>query len=253
MKNRKNISNRCDTDHYIVRNRILSTLSPEHFELLRPLLSREKLKKNTVINEANRPIDSMYFIESGIVSRIARTSLDGAVEVAVVGQRGLIGVSLLLESQNALHRTIVQIEGEAFKVAARDIADLLNREPEIRRHFLQYVNILIQQKAQVALCNAKHELDMRLARWLMHALDRIDGDELPITHDALASMLGVRRPGVSDALARLESRGIILKARGTLKVLQREALQNASCECYRIIRDRYQTQDILPRFEHIWL
>lgn len=235
-----------------IQNKILTTLPPEQFDLLRSHLSLIELKKNAVIHEANRPIEAMYFVESGIVSRVARTTLDGPVEVAVVGRRGLVGVSLLLGSHTALQRTIVQIPGEALKISADSINAIMVDVPAIREHLLRYVQLLIQQKAQVALCNAKHELDARVARWLLLAFDRIDGNDLPVTHDLLASMLGVRRPGVSDSLARLEAKGIISKSRGALKIVNFEALKSVSCECYRLINDRYETQDLLPQFQHVW-
>jgi CRP-like cAMP-binding protein len=234
----------------IVRNAVLATLPPELFDKLRPHLKVVELRRRAVINEANRPVDAVYFIESGVISRVARTQEDGSVEVAMVGKFGFVGVSVLLGTMTALHRTVVQIPGQALRISAGDLQAVMTECPAIKDHMLRYVQLLMNQKGQVSLCNAKHEIDKRLARWLLLAHERVDGAELPVTHELLATMLGVRRPGVTEALAGLEQAGIVARARGVLRVVNPEALKARVCECYRIIEDRFGAQRKLPHFEH---
>ena len=234
----------------IVRNAILATLPPELFDKLRPFLKVVELRRRSVINEANRPVDAVYFIESGVISRVARTQEDGSVEVAMVGRFGFIGVSVLLGTMTALHRTVVQIPGQALRISAGDLQAVTAEHPAIKDRMLRYVQLLMNQKGQVSLCNAKHEIEKRLARWLLLAHERVDGAELPVTHELLATMLGVRRPGVTEALAELEKQGIVTRARGVLRVVDPDALKSRVCECYRLIQERFAAQRSLPHFEH---
>lgn len=234
----------------VVKNAILATLEPASFDQLRPFLKVVDLKRNAVIHEANRTVDAVYFIESGVISRLARTQEDGSVEVAMVGRYGLVGVSVLLGTMTALHRTVVQIPGQALRIHASDLLGVMQKDPAVRDHLLRYVHLLINLKGQVSLCNAKHDIDQRLARWLLLAHDRVDGDELPVTHDLLATMLGVRRPGVSASLGGLEASGILAKSRGVVKVVDVEALKVRACECYKIIGDRFASQRVVEHYEH---
>jgi CRP-like cAMP-binding protein len=234
----------------LVQNQFLATLPPADFEQLRPFLKMVELKRHAIIHEANKPVDAVYFIESGVISRVARTQADGAVEVAVVGRFGFVGLSVILGTMVALHRTVVQIPGSALRISATDLQAIMTKNPAIRDHLLRYVQLLMSQKAQVALCNAKHDIDKRLARWLLLAHERVAGNLLPVTHDLLASMLGVRRAGVTEALATLEAKGVIAKTRGALKIVSREALKTHACECYKIIDDRFSWQRAMPHYEY---
>jgi CRP-like cAMP-binding protein len=234
----------------VVRNDILATLPPSLFEQLRPHLKLVELRRRAIINDANKPVDAVYFIESGVISRVARTQEDGSVEVAMVGKFGFIGVSVLLGTMSALHRTIVQIPGQALRIPATELLRVMSEFPAIRDHMLRYVQLLMNQKAQVSLCNAKHDIDKRLARWLLLAHERVNGAELPVTHELLATMLGVRRPGVTEALADLEQAGVVARARGVLKVVDEEGLKARACECHRIIADRFATTRTHQHFEH---
>jgi CRP-like cAMP-binding protein len=233
-----------------VQNHFLATLSPADFEQLRPYLRSVELKRHAIIHETNKPVDAVYFVESGVISRVARTQADGAVEVAMVGRFGFVGLSVILGTMVALHRTVVQIPGMALRIPAGDLQAIMLKNPAIRDHLLRYVQLLMSQKAQVALCNAKHDIDKRLARWLLSAHDRVAGNELPVTHDLLAMMLGVRRAGVTEALSALEAKGIVAKTRGALRIVSREALKTHACECYKIIDDRFSWQRAMKHYEH---
>lgn len=234
----------------IVRNAVLATLPPAAFDKLRPFLTVVELKRNAVIHETNKPVESVYFIESGVISRFARTQEDGSVEVAMVGRYGFVGVSVLLGTMTAMHRTVVQIPGQALRILASDLRDVMQTDSTVRDHLLRYVHLLLMLKGQLSLCNAKHDIGQRLARWLVLAHERVDGDELPVTHELLATMLGVRRPGVSESLGALEESGVLAKSRGMLKVVNAEALKKQACECHRIIGDRFASQRAMQHFEH---
>jgi len=234
----------------VVQNHFLATMAPADFDELRPFLRMVELKRHAVIHETGKPVDAVYFVESGLASRVARTQADGPVEVAMVGRSGLIGLSVVLGTMVALHRTVVHIPGFALRISAADLQAVMAKNPAIRDHLLRYVQLLMSQKAQVALCNAKHEIDKRLARWLLLAHDRVPGNLLPVTHDLLAMMLGVRRAGVSEALAVLESEGIVAKSRGALKIVNHDALKARACECYKIIEERFSWQRAMKHYEH---
>lgn len=234
----------------VVQNLVLSTLSEEEFARLRPFLTRVPLRRNAIIFDVNRPVDAVFFLESGIVSRVAATQHDGPVEVAIVGRYGFVGISVVLGATQALHRTVVQVPGEALRVPADDLRRIMADCPGIRDHMLRYVQMLIGLKSQMALCNAKHSVDQRVARWLLLAIDRMEADELPVTHDFLAKMLGVRRPGVSDALSHLESAGVLAKSRAAIRILRRDLLREKACDCYGAVNERYAMMRRMPRFAH---
>src|SRR5690349_643628 len=139
----------------VVQNHFLATMQPSDFDELRPYLRVVELKRHAVIHETGKPVDAVYFVESGLVSRVARTQADGPVEVAMVGHYGLIGLSVVLGTMVALHRTVVQIPGLALRIPAADLQAVMAKNPAIRDHLLRYVQLLMSQKAQIALCNAK--------------------------------------------------------------------------------------------------
>lgn len=236
---------------YVIQNLVLATLSAADFELLRPLLVPVDLKRNAILHDTNKPVEAVHFIESGVLSRVARTQLDGPVEVAMVGRFGFVGVSVVLGTMAALQRTVVQVPGLALRIDANDLQRVMLQSPTIKDHLLRYVQLLLMQKAQLSLCNAKHEIDKRVARWMLLARERLQSDQLPVTHDLLASMLGVRRPGVSEALAELESQAIVQRSRGSLQILDVESLRHKSCECYRIIHDRFGMLREMSQHQHV--
>lgn len=234
----------------VVRNAFLATLTPSDFERLRPYLSSFELQRHAIIHEANKVVDTVYFIESGGVSRVARTKADAPIEVAMVGRFGFVGLSVVVGTMVAPHRTIVRLPGRALRISAVDLRAAMSDHPTIRNHLLNYVYLLFNQQAQLTLCNAKHELDQRLARWLLLAHDRVVGNPIPVTHDLLATILGVWRPGVSEALSLFERTGILERARGTVRILDRQALARRACECHKIIDDGFGWLSAMQRHEH---
>jgi CRP-like cAMP-binding protein len=234
-----------------VQNSILATLPDDDFAALRPHLRPVQLKRNEILHDAQRRPDAAYFIESGVVSRVARTTKDGPVEVAVVGRFGFVGVSIVLGIMRTTQRTIVQVPGSAYRIDAEVLHQILQERPAIRDHMLKYVHLLIALEAQIALCNARHDIDERVARWLLLAHDRIGGDRVPVTHGVIASALGVRRPGVSKTVADLEGRRIVEGSRGSLRILDIEGLRRNACECHKIVQNRFRIFLDMPRHQHV--
>lgn len=226
-----------DTVH-IVRNKFLRSLTPFEFASLKPYLRPVDLKKSDVIHQEGRPVEAVYFVESGVLSRTVQTKVDHPVEIAMVGNSGFVGLSVVLGTSVALHRTVVLVPGLALRISAQDIVDAMSKSPSIRETLLRYAQVLLSQNAQVSLCNAKHDLSSRLARWMLVAQDRLGEDTLPVTHDLLAMLLGVRRSGVSGIMQSFENDGVLKKGRGTLRIRSRELLQQRSCQCYGVIEEK---------------
>ncbi|WP_369723611.1 MULTISPECIES: Crp/Fnr family transcriptional regulator [unclassified Bradyrhizobium] len=233
-----------------VQNAILATLPEAEFGLFRPHLKPVPLKRNEILQEALRYPDAAYFIESGVVSRVVRTVRDGPVEVAVVGKFGFVGVSLVLGTMQTIQRSVVRVPGSALRIEADAFRDVLQRSPTIREHLLRYVQVLMALNMQMALCNGRHEIGERVARWLLLAQDRIGSDRVPVTHSMIASALGVRRPGVSKALSELDAKRVIDGSRGAIRIRDLEGLRRNSCECERILRDRFRLIRDMPHHHH---
>jgi CRP-like cAMP-binding protein len=224
----------------VVRNVVLATLHETEFALLRPHLTVATLRRNQILNDEFRCPNAVYFIESGIVSRVVRSARDGAVEVAGVGRCGFIGVSVVLGTMQAIQRTVVTVPGTALRIDAERLRLIMARQPSIKEHLLKYVQLLMALKAQIALCNAKHEIPERVARWLLLAQDLTGADILPVTHGLIAGALGVRRPGVSLALAEFEAAGLVEGTRGSLRILDLTGLRRRACDCHGVVKDRFR-------------
>jgi len=209
------------------------------------------LKRNEILQDALHYPDAAYFIESGVVSRMVRTVRDGPVEVAVVGKFGFVGVSLVLGAAQTMQRSVVRVPGTALRIEAGAFRDILQQSPATREHMLRYVQLLIALNAQIALCNARHEISERVARWMLLAQDRLGGDRLPVTHGMIAAALGVRRPGVSKALSDFEAKGIIAGGRGTIRIRDMDGLCRQACECERILKDRFRLFRDMPHHRRV--
>ena len=218
-----------------VRNAILAALPPGDASLLRPHLHRATLVASQVLYEPGVPIDAVYFLESGIASQTADTGDEGRVQVGMTGREGLVGVMSLLNA-NALcaQHTTMQVAGSALRMQRARFLDVVAQSPSLRAVFLRQIEGLVIQVSQSAACNARHDMTQRLARWLLMAHDRVDGDELPMTQECLARMLGVRRAGVSGVVGLLQKEGLIRQARGRITLVERAGLELKSCACYAI-------------------
>ncbi len=226
-------SNRLDQS--LVQNRILAHMPAGAFAQLAPHLERVPLKRRAIVQERHWPVEHVYFIERGVASIFAWTRQDGPVQVAVVGRYGLVGVGAVLGVTRSPHRCQMQTDGEAMRIPARELDAAMEASPATRRRLLNYVNFLLIQNSQFALCNARHELEQRVSRCLLLTHDRLDGDIIPVTHDLLSMMLGVRRAGITEVLGVLEEAGAVRRARGAIEIVNRPLLEARACECYRII------------------
>lgn len=221
-----------------VKNRVLANLSLEDFHALRPHLQRVEIKARSVLQEANKRVEHVHFIEHGLVSRVSG-GRSGSIETAMVGRFGYTGVAVVLGSTMSSQRSIVRLPGTALRIRADELSRIMQARPQIRVEMLRYVQSLITQNTQSVLCAAKHEIDQRLARWLLLAGDRMQSNALTVTHDLLASIMGVRRAGITNSLLRFEADGFLKKTRGTVQMTNRSALQLRACDCYGIVRDAY--------------
>lgn len=230
----------------VVLNRLLAGLGPDILERLTPVLQRVELKPREVLQEPNRLIEHVYFIERGIVSVLARTRRDGPTETAIVGRFGLVGVPVVLGTMRSPQRCVMQIQGEAQRMHSGELRRAMEEIPALRQQLMNFVHVQMVQNAQNALCNARHALASRLPRWLLLADDLTDGTRIPVTHVLLSAMLGVRRAGITTTLAALQREGALRKARGAIEIVDRGVLERHTCECYQIIADEY-ARLIAPR------
>lgn len=218
----------------IGRNRLLSGLPAQEIERLMPSLESVPLLTGMPIYEPNVPITQVYFPISGVVS-MTSDMREGTVEVGTVGREGMTGLPLVLRASTMPTRAFVQVPGHAFRMRAEDLFVAMSESLRFERRLLRYALALYDQTAQHAACNRMHALEARCARWLLMTHDRVDGDVLPLKQQFLAEMLGVHRPAVTLAAGALQKAGVIRYTRGKVTVLDRPALERASCECYEII------------------
>jgi CRP-like cAMP-binding protein len=219
-----------------VTNTLLLSIPDREFDLLRPNLEFLELPHHQILHEPGQKIDFAYFLNRGMASLVILTRDGRSVEVAIVGREGLVGTPLAVGLERGPYRAIVQIAANGFRVKASILAEVLPKSADLRVVLNRYVLIQGLQVAQIAACNRLHEIEQRLARWLLMCQDRIDSELLPVTHDFLAQMLGTGRPSVSLAAGILQRSGIIENLRGAVKILDRRQLEDAACECYRAMQ-----------------
>jgi CRP-like cAMP-binding protein len=220
-------------------NRLLRAMPPEEYAWLQPHLKTVPLNVNDVLAEADEPFRHVYFIESGVASVVNQVS-GGTVEVGTIGNEGMAGLSVFLDGGGLPSKTFIQVPGAAKRVPADIFAEGADDRPDLRRMLHRYTQAFITQVSQTAACNRSHQLHERCARWLLMTHDRVGGtDTFPLTHQFLAYMLGVRRSGVTIAASTLQSAGFIRYARGRITITDRHGLENASCECYGIVRAHF--------------
>src|SRR5215212_10272193 len=203
-----------------VRNSLLSALNPDDFGLLRPDLEPVALELRQWLIEAGEPIQHVTFPEHGIISILADTS-EGRIEVGLIGPEGMAGLPVVLGIERSPHAYMVQAAGEALRIPAPDLQAALRHSPSLHAGLLRYVFALMVQTAETAYANAGFTMEARLARWILMTDDRLAREDLPLTHDFLSMMLGVRRPGVTIAVQNLESIRLIRAKRGSITVLDR--------------------------------
>jgi CRP-like cAMP-binding protein len=219
-----------------VCNRILLALPDNEFRSIRPHLEFLPLPHHRLLYEPNRKIDFLYFPNRGLISLVIVMEDGKTVEVAVLGREGFAGVPAVFGLTRSTVREVVQIAGDGFKIKAAAFRQALRSSPLLQAALGRYAVVLAMQISQTAACNRLHDIERRLARWLLMAQDRVDDGVVPITHDFLATMLGTDRPSVSVAAATLQRKEIIDYTRGTVRILNRKNLEACACECYQTIQ-----------------
>jgi CRP-like cAMP-binding protein len=221
-------------------NRFLAALPRESFARLAGELETVEMRAKIVLWEPDTPIRSIYFPHSCVMSIIIPLRGDVAVEAGTVGREGFLGVPVLLGSDSTSTQAICQVSGMTSRLPASVFRRAVNEDAGLRNFSLKYTQALLEQTSQSVACNGRHDLSERCARWLLMTQDRVDGAEFHLTHEFLATMLGVRRATVTVAAALLQRAGLIKYSRGRVKILDRPGLEAASCECYGVVRRKYE-------------
>jgi CRP-like cAMP-binding protein len=220
-------------------NHLLAALPDAEWQRWQPQLELVELPLGHVLYESGRKMSHVYFPTTAIVSLLYVLEDGASAEIAVVGNEGVVGISLFMGGESTTSRAVVQSGGQGLRLSARLIKDEFGRSGPVMHLLLRYTQALITQMAQTAVCNRHHSIDQQLARWLLLSMDRLRGDELVMTQELIANMLGVRREGVTEAALKLQHAGLIRYARGRITVLDRPGLEASSCECYAVVRREY--------------
>ncbi|MDN3575489.1 Crp/Fnr family transcriptional regulator [Chitinimonas viridis] len=220
-------------------NHLLAALPDAEWLRWLPMLERVDMPLGQVLYESGSQMSHVYFPLSSIVSLLYVMENGASAEIAVVGYEGLVGVSLFMGGETTPSRAVVQSAGVGYRLRAKSIKDEFNRSGPVLHLLLRYTQALITQMAQTAACNRHHSLDQQLCRWLLLSLDRLPANELVMTQELIANMLGVRREGVTEAALNLQKSGLIHYARGHITVVDRPGLEKRSCECYAVVKREY--------------
>jgi CRP-like cAMP-binding protein len=220
-------------------NHLLAALPDAEWQRWLPQLERVEMPLGQVLYESGGTLSHVYFPTTAIVSLLYVMENGASAEIAVVGNEGIVGISLFMGGDSTSSRAVVQSAGLGFRLKAQIMKDDFNRAGPVLHLLLRYTQALITQMAQTAVCNRHHSLDQQLCRWLLLSLDRLQGNELVMTQELIANMLGVRREGVTEGALKLQHAGLIRYARGHISVLDRDGLQKRSCECYAVVKKEY--------------
>ena len=220
----------------VIQNEILSSIPENEFQLIRPHLEYVSLGRHRILHEPSQKLDFAYFPNAGLISLVVAMEDGKTVEAGVVGNEGAAGIPSAVCLTRSPLREVVQIAGNGFRVEVVALQNILRSTPQFQMTLSRYAVIQGMQVAQTAACNRLHDVEQRLARWLLMAQDRVKTESLFITHDFLATMLGTDRPSVSLAAGLLQKRKIIEYTRGAVKILSRKKLEGSACECYGVIR-----------------
>ncbi|GGC88403.1 Crp/Fnr family transcriptional regulator [Vreelandella lionensis] len=221
------------------QNALLGLLPEKELEHLLPHLEEVSLTLGQSLSESGRHMSHVYFPLDAIVSLLCVMENGDSTEIAVVGHEGLVGVSQFMGGETTLTSAIVQSAGQAYRLKSHLLKREFDRAGTMQRLLLRYTQALLTQMAQTAVCNRHHSLDQQLCRWLLLSLDRLPGNELIMTQELIANMLGVRREGVTESAGKLQKAGLISYNRGHITVLDRQGLEDRVCECYAGVKNEY--------------
>jgi CRP-like cAMP-binding protein len=220
-------------------NRLLAALPDAEWLRWLPQLESVEMPLGQVLYESGATLSHVYFPTTAIVSLLYVMENGASAEIAVVGNEGIVGVSLFMGGGSTPSRAVVQSAGQGFRLDAQTMQDEFDRAGTVMHILLRYTQALITQMAQTAVCNRHHSVDQQLCRWLLLSLDRLRGNELVMTQELIANMLGVRREGVTESAHKLQLAGLIRYARGHITVLDRPGLERRTCECYAVVKKEY--------------
>jgi CRP-like cAMP-binding protein len=223
----------------LTKNLLLSVLPDAEWQRWLPQLERVDMPLGQVLYESGDTLKYMYFPLTSIVSLLYVMENGASAEIAVVGNEGLVGVSLFMGGESTSSRAVVQSAGTGCRLKANIMKEEFDKAGPVLHLLLRYTQALLTQMAQTAVCNRHHSLDQQLCRWLLLSLDRLEGHELVMTQELIANMLGVRREGVTEGALNLQKDGLIRYARGHITVLNRKGLEARTCECYAVVKREY--------------
>lgn len=226
------------------QNHLLAVLPEEALDRLLPHLELVDMPLGMVLYESGDTLRHVYFPTNSIVSLLYVMESGASAEISVVGNDGVIGVALFMGGESTTSRAIVQGAGFAYRLLGKRFKEEFNRHGKMLDLMLRYSQALITQMAQTAVCNRHHTIDQQLCRWLLLSLDRLSGTKVAMTQELIANMLGVRREGVTEAAGKLHRLGVIKYSRGLITVLDRDKLEQLSCECYAVVKR--ETDRLLP-------
>jgi CRP-like cAMP-binding protein len=221
------------------QNHLLAMLPNAEYMRWQPSLELVAMPLGHVLYESGKTLSHVYFPLNAIVSLLYVMEDGASAEIAVVGNEGLVGVSLFMGGESTPSRAVVQSAGEGVRLPAQCMKEEFSRGGVVLHLLLRYTQALITQMSQTAVCNRHHSLDQQLCRWLLLSLDRLEGLELTMTQELISNMLGVRREGVTEAALKLQHAGLIRYSRGHITVLDRKGLEKRSCECYGVVKKEY--------------
>lgn len=238
------------TDPHTPRqNHLLDALSLEEYERLLPQLELVEMRLGEALYESGGKLQHVYFPTTSIVSLLYVMEDGASAEIAVVGNEGILGIALFMGGETTPSRAVVQSAGFGYRLKAQLLKQEFNRSGLMMHLLLRYTQALITQMAQTAVCNRHHSVEQQLCRWLLLSLDRLASNELTMTQELIANMLGVRREGVTEAAGKLQRAGLIDYSRGHIKVLDRPGLEVRVCECYQVVKDEFDR--LLPSLRQI--
>jgi CRP-like cAMP-binding protein len=220
-------------------NHLLESLPDTEWLRWKPVLEQVEMPLGGVLYESGSKLSHVYFPTTAIVSLLYVMENGASAEIAVVGNEGIVGVSLFMGGETTPSRAVVQSAGQGFRLSAERLKAEFNLAGPVLHLLLRYTQALLTQMAQTAVCNRHHSLDQQLCRWLLLSLDRLSGNELVMTQELIANMLGVRREGVTEGALKLQRAGLIRYSRGHITVLDRPGLEKRSCECYAVVKKEY--------------
>ncbi|ANB72662.1 Crp/Fnr family transcriptional regulator [Paraburkholderia phytofirmans OLGA172] len=238
-----------ENGHHSGENHLLSVLPEAERTRVAPHLVPVEMPLGQVVYESGDRLDHVYFPTTSIVSLLYVMEDGASAEIAIVGNEGIVGIALFMGGETTPNRAVVQSAGRAYRLDARILKEEFHRAGPVQRLLLRYTQALITQMAQTAVCNRHHSIDQQLCRWLLLSMDRLPSNELKMTQELIANMLGVRRSGVTEAALKLQEAGLIRYGHGHIEVLDRPGLEKRVCECYGVVKREFDR--LLPDLKAI--